>query len=147
MSIVGAPGKGGNPVPLRYVTLCCVAFSCVACSGPCAILLPGTSCACAVVDILYTIISNTHQHTHTITHTHAREMLINLLIVRRCFSPFLSLILTLVWRYFDLCVCVRVATLCFILLLRFRTAACPPFPLSLAAPFDCSSCDNVLVTP
>lgn len=124
--------------PFRYVTLCCVAFSCVACSGPCAILLPGTSCACAVVDILYTIISNTHQYTHTPARTHTCQRNAHKSSHSAAVSlpPFLSLILTLVWRYFDLCVC---ACGDFMFYLAFTLPNCclpplSPFPVLLLPP-------------
>lgn len=128
--------KGWQPrsVTLRYVALRSVAL-------PVPVLVPFCCLALPVPVPSLTFCTpssatHTSTHTHTITHTHAREMLINLLIVRRCFppSPFLSLILTLVWRYFDLCVC---ACGDFMFYLAFTLPNCclPPFfPFLLLSP-------------
>lgn len=133
----------GNPVPLRYVALRCVAvpvlvpFCCLALPVPVPSL---TFC---------TPSSATHTPAHTPVHTHAREMLINLLIVRRCFPPATlphsshsSHSSVALFRF--VCACGD-----FMFYLAFTLPNCCfcPRNSSLPAPFDCSSCYNVLVTP
>lgn len=79
----------GNPVPLRCVALRCVAvpvlvpFCCLALPVP----VPSLT-FCTPSSATHTPVhTHTPERTHTPAHTHAREMLINLLIVRRCFPP------------------------------------------------------------
>lgn len=134
--------KGWQP---RYVTLRYVALRSVALPVP--VLVP-FCCLALPVPVPSLTFCTPSSATHTITHTHAREMLINLLIVRRCLLPPFPLTHShssvALFRFVCVCACGD-----FMFYLAFTLPNCcfPPFPLSLAAPFDCSSCDNVLVTP